>query len=123
LAFTVILAGVLGWRHPRVEAPWAAALFVFLVLFLAAWAGGVWLMPFGPVLWGSRWLPFVLVGLVVALILLAVGSTVHQPGSSAEAVAQARETAVMGTVFGIVFWALMLCLLAAIVVHYAARVF
>jgi len=46
-------------------------LFLFVVLLLATWAGGVWLPPLGPAAWGVHWLSFVVVGLFVALLLAA----------------------------------------------------
>ena len=27
-------------------------IWLFLIIFLATWAGGIWLKPFGPTLWG-----------------------------------------------------------------------
>jgi len=42
---------------------------LFLVLFLATWAGGVWVTPVGPLLWGASWLSFVVVGFFIALLL------------------------------------------------------
>jgi hypothetical protein len=32
----------------------------------------VWLTPFGPVWWGISWLPFIFVGIVIALLLTAI---------------------------------------------------
>jgi hypothetical protein len=55
----------------RRKGPWSRGLVFFLVVFLAAWAGGVWLLPFGPTLFGVSWLPFLIGGLFVALILAA----------------------------------------------------
>jgi hypothetical protein len=51
---------------------WGGGLIVFfLILFLATWAGGVWITPFGPLWFGISWLPFLFVGLVIALLLTA----------------------------------------------------
>ncbi|MGM0428629.1 MAG: hypothetical protein ACQEQ7_15505 [Thermodesulfobacteriota bacterium] len=46
----------------------------FLVIFLATWAGGIWLRAFGPSLWGVHWLNFLMVGIVVTLIIEVYGS-------------------------------------------------
>lgn len=45
-------------------------IWLFLIIFLATWAGGTWLRPFGPSLWGIQWLTFLLVGLVIVLFLI-----------------------------------------------------
>lgn len=55
----------------RRKGPWSRGLVFFLVVFLAAWAGGIWVVPFGPTLFGVSWLPFLIAGLFVALILAA----------------------------------------------------
>lgn len=46
----------------------------FLVLFFIMWAGGLWLYPVGPYLWGVSWLPLFFIGLVAALLLSAAKS-------------------------------------------------
>jgi hypothetical protein len=45
-------------------------LWLFLLVFLAVWAGGVWVRPFGPTLWGIHWVSFLLIGLLVILFLV-----------------------------------------------------
>ncbi len=45
-------------------------IWLFLLIFLATWAGGIWLRPFGPMLWGIHWVSFLLVGLLVILFLV-----------------------------------------------------
>lgn len=66
LVFTVIFAGLLGR-----SGPWASVPVFFAIIFLAAWAGGVWITPIGPALFGVYWLPFVVFGLIFALLLAA----------------------------------------------------
>lgn len=64
-----------GWRRsyrPGDKELATGLLFFFTVLFLATWAGGLWLAPFGPTIWGVSWVGFLIVGLVVALLLAAV---------------------------------------------------
>jgi hypothetical protein len=71
LIFTLILVPLMGWRRPGHEAPWPTVFFVFLLTFLVAWAGGVWLVPVGPTLYRVYWVPFVVVAVPYALLLLA----------------------------------------------------
>ena len=33
--------------------PWTSLLLFFIIIFLATWAGGVWLSPIDPPLWGA----------------------------------------------------------------------
>lgn len=63
---TLAFASVGGGRRP-----WSGMLTFLLIILLASWSGGIWISPFGPVLWGATWLPFLLSGLVVALVFLA----------------------------------------------------
>jgi len=51
--------------------PWSGRIWFGLVLFLFTWVGGVWGGPYGPVLWGVSWLPFVFFGLIFALLMAA----------------------------------------------------
>jgi hypothetical protein len=67
LMLVVIFAVIFNIRPPG----FGVAAF-FVIVFLASWAGGVWMTPLGPTGWGVYWLPFLLVGLMVALLLAAV---------------------------------------------------
>lgn len=85
--------------------PWGRFWALWLVLFLGAWALGVWIEPFGPALWGVTWLPFFLVLVVLALLLAAVpvgvGRSAQQPDEPK------REAAVETLALGFVFWLLL----------------
>ena len=98
--------------------------WLFFILFLATWAGGVWMRPFGPMLWGIHWLTFLLVGALVALILAAARSSPKPQGRQEtiemlERMKQEREveqiTWVTLTIF---FWVLVITLLIVIVFRY-----
>jgi hypothetical protein len=43
--------------------------YLFLIIFLATWAGGAWIRPFGPPIGHVHWLGFLIIGLFVALLL------------------------------------------------------
>ena len=45
-------------------------IWLFLIIFLTTWAGGIWLRPFGPRLWGVHFLTFLLAGLTIVLFLV-----------------------------------------------------
>lgn len=85
--FAAVFVGllVLLLKPSRDEHPgWTALAFLFLALFLPIWAGGMWLGPMGPAMFGMYALPFLLIGLCVALLLAAV-SPPRRQGSTASA--------------------------------------
>lgn len=61
LALAGILAAFTGDRRTRRTGAWPLFLFLFFLLLMTTWAGGVWLTPFGPILWGACWPPFLAV--------------------------------------------------------------
>jgi hypothetical protein len=91
----------------RKAGPWENIFSHFMLIFLISWAGGVWLSPVGPPLWSAYWLPFLLVGLVVALLLAAVPlgrkreSTVELVDVKREKKEEKAALLVMGTFFWI----------------------
>lgn len=64
VVFAVVLRRVGPFRHR-----WP----FFVIVWLTSWAAGAWTTPFGLGMWGVYWLPFVLAGSVVALILAGLG--------------------------------------------------
>ena len=65
--FTVIFA--VGFRK---HTAWNVLFPFFMILFLSTWATGIWLTPTGPTLRGTFWVPFLVVGLLYALLLTAL---------------------------------------------------
>lgn len=112
LLLTLIFAAILGTRGP-----WASVWVFLLVVFLAAWAGGLWITPFGPPLFDTYWLPFLLVGLIFALLLAAV-TPVAPPRTRREAIAQAREEEAAVAALTVFFWVLIIALAGAVVLAY-----
>jgi len=105
----------LGLRILRIRTTiWA----FFLLLFFATWAGGMWMLPVGPPLWGVSWMSFVVVGVVVALII-AVFITSRPPlrRRSQEEV-EVRDRAEVLNLFNRYYWVLMALLGGAIVLGY-----
>ena len=60
MVLSILLPGAYGWKRPGQEVVWDNMIFLFFLIFLFAWAGGVWLPQFGPVWRGGYWLPFLL---------------------------------------------------------------
>jgi hypothetical protein len=101
--------------------------WLFLIIFLATWAGGIWLRPFGPTLWGIHWLAFFLVGLVLALII-AVSAPGRPPKGRHETLdmlEQIEKEKEMEKLAYITlkpfFWVVLLALFVAIVIRYIFR--
>lgn len=116
---SVLLTLGLGWRHPgRGDAVGTSILFLFLILLFAMWAGGVWLPDWGPAAYGTPWLGLLLIGIFIALLILAVAAPVKRRRATSEAQAVAEEEAVAATAFGAFFWILILGLLVAVIVSY-----
>lgn len=117
LVIAILLTALFGLLFRRMAMGTGLLLF-FLVLFLASWAGGVWLTPFGPPLFGVSWLSFLFIGLFVALILTALIPPVRPPRTLEEARVQAETEAETTFIIDIFFWILLLGLLVVIVITY-----
>jgi uncharacterized BrkB/YihY/UPF0761 family membrane protein len=116
LIFTAILLAI--GRGGYEGGGWATAVILFGILVLTSWAGGIWLHPVGPTVWGAAWMPFLVVGFVVALLLAAVSA--HHRRRTALSAAEAAEAGeVVGTTATAFLWIFAVCLIAAITLHYA----
>jgi hypothetical protein len=105
--------------------PWESALWFFVIVLLVTWVGGVWAEPVGPPLWGIYWVPFLGMGLLVALLLAAATPTPRPPERLPEAKEQpttdtGAPSAAVTTALALswLFWALLVALLFAVFVHY-----
>lgn len=100
--------------------PWGSLLWFFLVVSLFAWAGGVWLVPFGPAWLGMSWLPIVFMGILVALLLTAASPrTPRRRMTAEEEDAKARADAESNVAVDVIFWVVIICLLIFALSHYA----
>jgi hypothetical protein len=117
LIISVILGGLLGWERPDRPGIGAALVFLFLILFLATWAGGVWITPFGPAAWGVFWLPFLVVGIIIAFLIVALVPS-RRPRTRQEAAQQAEEESENASMLGGLFWFFIILLIIAIIAGY-----
>jgi hypothetical protein len=97
--------------------PWGSLLWFFLVVSLFAWAGGVWLVPFGPMWGGIGWLPIILMAIFVSLLLTAASPRTRRWRRAAEEKANADTES--RVVIDIIFWVLIICLLIFGFGHYS----
>jgi hypothetical protein len=106
------------------RSPWKGFFWAFLAIFLFSWAAGVWIRPFGPSIWGVTWLPFLVFGFLLALIIAAtVPPRPRRPGPDVlERGEAASEPDATHVAVGVFFWVLLLGLLVALVGHYVYRI-
>lgn len=118
-AVAALLTGLFAGLFGR-SGPWASAWLFFLVLFFASWAGGLWITPIGPSVWGIYWFPFLFVGLIFALMLASVdGPADPAPPASRPEGAGPEAPAVTAALVTTLVWVLLLVLVLPIVVAYA----
>lgn len=125
--FAMILYGIASPRRTTTDRGTAESddaavgsifLFFFLILFLTTWAGGMWLQPVGPVIGEVAWVPFVAVGVLVALVLAAAATPYRTTRPPRRTTSEESTATAAAAVFGIFFWFLILALLFAIGVAY-----
>jgi hypothetical protein len=122
LLLSSILFGI-GWGQHYREGPWGGLVAWFIILLLMVWAGGIWMPPFGPRFKEVSWFPFVITGIfIILLLLIAVPRPWRRPRTRREAVAQAemarQEEVVEASVFGCLFWLLIVLLIFALFSRY-----
>lgn len=86
---------------------------LFVLLFFAIWAGGVWIAPAGPEHLGINWLPFLLIAILLTVFVVAL--TPHRSAGQRSEREVEREV-VVG--LGLYFWVLIGALAAAIMAGY-----
>ena len=66
--FTILFSVVIGRRGP-----WESNLLFFFLVFLGAWAGGLWLKPIEPAVNGLYLINYLIAGFILALLIAATG--------------------------------------------------
>jgi hypothetical protein len=112
ILFTIVFA-IIFHR----SGPWGSIAIFFILIFLLTWAGGIWIAPFGPRLWGVYWLPFLLVGLIFALLLSASGPS-RPPRNAQEAIEEAETEIAAQSVLNFFLWLFIFALVVGIIVYY-----
>jgi hypothetical protein len=120
LLLALVIAGFLTWiflRFVHEHGPWRKPWAFALVVFLFAWAGGVWVAPGLESGWTTYWVPFVLVGLATAVLIVTVSPRHDLRSEEDREQFQREQTAVMLSVT-MLMWILVAMAIAAIVVGY-----
>jgi hypothetical protein len=125
LVVAIILSALFALATRR-DARKKGLIWLFLLIFLVTWSGGIWARPFGPTLWGVHWLTFFLVGVIVALVL-AVFSHRRAPRGRRETLdmlERMEEEKVMEeatyVTLSLFFWLLLIALIVAVAVRYVS---
>jgi hypothetical protein len=116
LAFGLFIVWIVSLAFGT-KGPWDSFLWFFIVVSIFAWAGGVWLVPFGPMWWGIGWLPIILMAFFVSLLLASASPRTRRwrRASQENANADAGSRVVVDTIF----WVLIICLLFFGFGHYS----
>jgi hypothetical protein len=126
----LIVAGVLSYlfaRNLSRQGQRSGFFWFFLMIFMLTWACGVWLMPADTPIPGSRWLPFLIVGLAGAVVVSFLAgrrypTCRHETIDLLERIEEGRELEkVTYLSLNILFWIVLFVLLAAILFRYALR--
>ena len=104
---------VRGVHHSEVSP--SRIFFLLLILFFATWAGGIWLAPVGPRVWGESWLGFLVIALLVGLLMAALARPLAMRASASAGLGSGEQL----PVFNVFTLLLILLLLLAIVAGYA----
>jgi hypothetical protein len=119
LGVAVVLSFILVQVIGRERA--LAGFLVFMaVILLMSWAGGVWLRPIGPAAGGVYWLPFVLTGLLVALLIAAFHYTKEVREAPLSHATQDRKVhdVKVTTEASVLLWVLLVVRVVVIAVSY-----
>jgi hypothetical protein len=124
LAFLIgilFTAGFVAIVRRRVA--WLDLFALFLVFFLGAWMGSVWIVPVGPVVLGSRIVPLLLITLIIALLVIARMQPlgIRRPRTRGEALRQADAGRAIATATNAFFWELVVFLAIAVVAGYVMQ--
>ncbi len=118
LEFIVVLliALVVGFAFSvlfKTRGPWGNVLTFVLIIFLGILAANLWVVPSGPVVWGVSWVPLLIFGILLALLLMAT-----EPFKKSRDIKYAKEDEYKADsaarVSGI-FWIILLILVIAVI--------
>lgn len=118
LLFTLIFTLIFTLGFQR-RGPWSSVVVFFLVVFLAAWAGSLWISHAGPAFVGIFWVPIVAVAFIFA-VLLSTLLPRRPPTQHVETISQVKqEEKVRERMFDAFFWMLVIGLAVIILLGYA----
>jgi hypothetical protein len=122
LIFAILVASfftllfVLGLKRPG---PWNNFFIFFLIILLTVWAAALWVGPVGPAFYGIYWLPLIMVGLFVAILLASMHPSAGVPKprrtkTITEVYEEEEKKQEVKQVFNVFFWILIAFLIILI---------
>ena len=78
LAVGIILTTIFSMVIGR-TGPWDNIFLFFIIIFLGAWAGGLWLRNTVHGIYGYYWFSYLIVGLLIAILIAATGPVKTKP--------------------------------------------
>jgi hypothetical protein len=120
LAISGLFALIFGLRHTQGNKGLSSFLLLFVVVFLAAWAGGLWITPFGPAIQNVHWLPYLITAIMFGLLVIAVLRP-QKSDSKVQEVIKEKDLAEKKSEssMGAVLWIFILLLIVAVIVNYS----
>ena len=121
LFFTSV--SLFAFRH---RGPWGSYWSSFVIMMLGLWAAQVWLEPMGLIYGGVAWLPILLAGIYLSVMLIPIGPAHQDPAGqreevSREAHAKQRKEDRAFRVLNASFWLLLLVFALMVIVGYATK--
>ena len=115
LAVGLVFAAIFSLVFGR-TGPWASFFVFFIIIALAAWAGGVWFKPVGPPVFGVFWIPFLIFGFIFAILMAAAA-----PSRTYRIRRNAGDDRAVIAAFDVFFIVLLGILIVSIIVGYLVR--
>lgn len=119
MLLTFLFSAAFSWTGP-----WPGFAWFFVLILLTSWAAGLWVRPFGPPLFGVFWMPYLVFGLIAALLVAAASppeGARRRPGSAPRPPSERDEDVAAegaAVAVGLFFWLLVLVLVTAVVIGY-----
>ncbi len=121
IAIIFSFIAVAGFVMAGSKGPWNNLGTLFLVIFLITWAGGLWITPMGPMMFGGYWLPSMIIAGLFALLLanfISHKSTeIMEPPEDKLTESDSEEVANIATL-GVAFWIFVCALILSIGLAY-----
>ncbi len=113
---SLLFIGPLGWRRTEEDTLWSSALFLFVLTLGFVWLAAIWVRPIGPTIAGIAWIPLIVAGLLVALVLAVATPGRPRPRGALPSTEEPPSAGALGAFF----WVLALVVILALVAGYRA---